>query len=382
MVEINRRRDVWKDPRYLTVGMVGEVDHDSQTNLLEKINVLLPGNKDDGLSTSALMKSCREYVVYRQDDGLFGASFINLAICSEKRKLAFFNFLDQIDMDEEDLIQSIAMCEIYEVPVVPDTSELIEPLQSAFRELYSHGFSMGEGKKKQHYRLIKSMSEMPLEPNKREVEVPSFVQPALAHASRLKLESIQKDFGFTAEFLSDLTLGLDKLEKALLGTENAENVYQRMLEAYPQVLGLNYESVHSQFGFAEKFRADFALFTPAGSTVFVELESPKHKLFTNKGDPAAPLTHAISQITDWHHWLANNYLYLGDKIPYAESPFSIIVIGRESSINQSARKKLTYMNSVNRHQFKIITYDTLLSDGRHLLSKLTGRERPNIPRLE
>jgi hypothetical protein len=169
--------------------------------------------------------------------------------------------------------------------------------------------------------------------------------------------------------------GIAALEAALDRADSPERDLQVVLETYPELFGVTYDSVTPQFAFAERFVADFAFFPGQGSTIFVEIEAPHRKLFTKRGDQTADLTHAVGQVTAWHRWLAQNALYIRDKIPNVEAPYSWIIIGRSHDLDEESRKRLSWINSVNRNQYKIMTYDELLAEARSVLSRLTGGKR-------
>ena len=98
----------------------------------------------------------------------------------------------------------------------------------------------------------------------------------------------------------------------------------------------------------------------------IEIESPVERLFTQKGDPTAPLTHAIRQISDWREWLTSNLSYarnpkelsgLGLRNITAEVP-GLILMGRSSSTDASThhrRQRLSIDLNIN-----IRTYDYLI----------------------
>ncbi len=374
---IVRRRDAWKEPRYFSIGtVVGKAD----PKTIPDINDILPGNAIEKLTETEFLKACREVIVYQQDNGLFGASLICAAICAERKTFAFYHFLDAVEMDEEELIKTLALCEVYEVPVFPDTLELNPILESLFARLYENGFEMGDGDGgKRRMVLRKSIGGSPLGDVELSLDVtlPKFVQPVLAISNQTRVDRFRQLFWHTASFLEAFVRGIEALESALSEDDLTEHKLQRVLEKHPELFGLSYQRVEPQFAFAEKFVADFAFFTGQGSTVFVEIESARRKLFTKKGDQTADLTHAIGQVTSWHQWIAQNALYAREKIPNVEAPYSLIVIGREEALTERDRQTLLWINSVNRHQYRIITYDDLLAEAKALFSKLTGSSAAN-----
>jgi hypothetical protein len=68
----------------------------------------------------------------------------------------------------------------------------------------------------------------------------------------------------------------------------------------------------------------------------VELENPKYKMFTQKGEETKELKHAIKQIQDWRDWLKNNIAYAQNTLGYmhidAKLPCFIILGKRENEV--------------------------------------------------
>lgn len=97
----------------------------------------------------------------------------------------------------------------------------------------------------------------------------------------------------------------------------------------------------------------------------IELESPKAKLFTKKGDPTAILTHAIRQIQDWRSWLLVNQNYaarsgahgglgLMDVRPDVEG---LIILGRRDENHLSTQRLRRQMASdlrIHLHSYEYV----------------------------
>ena len=98
----------------------------------------------------------------------------------------------------------------------------------------------------------------------------------------------------------------------------------------------------------------------------VELESPKLKMFTKKGNPTKALTHAIRQIQDWRAWLKRNHDYASRErnkkglglVDIDSNIPGLILIGRRNSIDPSTHELRRQM--VQDLNIKIHTYDTLI----------------------
>lgn len=102
----------------------------------------------------------------------------------------------------------------------------------------------------------------------------------------------------------------------------------------------------------------------------VELESPHRKLFTQGGDPAEYLRHAIRQIQDWRTWLTRNIGYasrLREESGLGLTDITgevkgLILIGRRAEVSDSTRDLRERMSKENA--ISIHTYDYLIDMAR------------------
>lgn len=94
--------------------------------------------------------------------------------------------------------------------------------------------------------------------------------------------------------------------------------------------------------------------------MYVELESPTHRVLLKSGRPSAQLHEAIAQITDWRDWLRENISYARDHLKLkqidAEAP-GIVIIGRRMDISQ--KHALKY-RSLSSSVLNVMSYDRLL----------------------
>ena len=49
--------------------------------------------------------------------------------------------------------------------------------------------------------------------------------------------------------------------------------------------------------------------------VFVEIERPEKRIFTEAGQLSAALTQAKNQLLDWEHWISEHKAYLKARLP-------------------------------------------------------------------
>lgn len=122
------------------------------------------------------------------------------------------------------------------------------------------------------------------------------------------------------------------------------------------------ESIVSEpaIGVGTEFKPDFIIREAAGEYVLVEIESPKCRLFTKRGDFTAEVSHAVQQVEDWQEWLEQNLPTAQRHYPDIVSPRGSIVIGRSSTLSEKERKKLARRNINTRGRLEILTYDDLI----------------------
>jgi antiviral defense system Shedu protein SduA len=166
--------------------------------------------------------------------------------------------------------------------------------------------------------------------------------------------------------------------EAALDEAQYEFDMQRFLETHPQLLIQLLTAGRGAFvlpkvRLGSEYEADFLIAHEAsGGLVWcaVELESPRAKVFTKKGDPSAILYHALRQISDWREWLSRNRDYaerprklqgLGLTDIDPELP-GLIIIGRGSDIDKEATLRRRRMARDNKVQIE--TYDWLLAQAK------------------
>lgn len=100
--------------------------------------------------------------------------------------------------------------------------------------------------------------------------------------------------------------------------------------------------------------------------VFVEIEAPRKRWFTNKGVPRAEWIEAHNQLTEWRAWIARpenqlvfraNYLSAEDK-GRAIRPHFVLVVGRRSEFE--SKSELDHLRAaLTGHDESLMTYDRL-----------------------
>ncbi len=157
-----------------------------------------------------------------------------------------------------------------------------------------------------------------------------------------------------------------------------ESDMQRFIEANPRMLIQHFAVgrgawVKPKQRLGSEYETDFLIAQQgSGGLIWyaIELERPQAILFTRKGDPSAPLTHALRQINDWREWLSRNRSYAAQSrdqeglglIDIHPDLDGLILMGRGVDIDTrmtARRRRLARDNRV-----EIETYDWLLSEAR------------------
>ena len=169
---------------------------------------------------------------------------------------------------------------------------------------------------------------------------------------------------------------LSSLE-ALLAKEGVveEEVKQFLKsEASRFIFGLDCVRVRTEHELGDDFGADFVLEYPAVRYVFVEIENPKHRLYTQGGNPTAALTHARQQVEDWQQWVEENNPYAQKKLPGCTSPEGLVVIGRRTTLTGADSRRLERANINSRGRLRVITYDDMLESAHLVVRNLEASE--------
>jgi hypothetical protein len=118
-----------------------------------------------------------------------------------------------------------------------------------------------------------------------------------------------------------------------------------------------------------EYEVDFVVGLADQQYILVEIERPEHKLFTQRGDPSAELSHAQRQVEDWRQWIHENIAYARTIMPGINEPHCWVIIGRRSHMVERDEKALARRNA-ELHHITILTYDDLLDVARRHLDNL------------
>lgn len=379
----NNRIDKWKEPESFSAIFTSP---DDEVFELLRRRQAKEENQDNhsstGISSLNVMRAAKE-LIFDLTDG--GAVFhmILYTINAEKLELEISHILDQViegdNLDElkEDVLSTLALAKILDVPVYPNNEEVAPKLAAYHRDMLIEGFNFktSDGDEKR-YKLTSSPGQLvdsfefieDLKPTEMYTPAELYLLQKAATTELSKHEEASR-------VLATLRLAISELSETLTKTNNRdEHELQRCITRNPILFGLEYKRIIPKHSLGSDYEMDYALERSSGIFDLVEIEASNHKLFTKKGDPARPLTHAEQQVLDWLDWIEKHSPYAREKLPGLLNPIGYIIIGRSSTMTKDDRARLRRRNSIMHDTIRIMTYDDLLERAKNLLSVLEGSQ--------
>jgi len=161
--------------------------------------------------------------------------------------------------------------------------------------------------------------------------------------------------------------------ETILESADREEQLQQVLTRIPVLLVQNMKGGHGRWVIPKKklgseYVTDFVIgerHSFGFDWVAVELESPKSRMFTKKGNPTKQLTHAIRQIQDWRAWLKRNQDYAARELVKGGLGLTdidsniqgMILIGRRNADDSTDELRRQMIQDL---KIKIHSYDTLV----------------------
>lgn len=175
-------------------------------------------------------------------------------------------------------------------------------------------------------------------------------------------------------------VGLNGFSKLINSAGLAEIEYQNFLKANPLILEPFHAQIWSKPRFGETLIPDFMIRSMDNSYTVVEIERPDIRIMTAAGELSASTTHAKRQALDFRDWAASNQLYAQQTYKEINRPFCLVVIGRESELNEMQRKRLQQENESTQGILKIVGFDWLLNRAKATFDNLIqyGFERDSF----
>jgi len=130
-----------------------------------------------------------------------------------------------------------------------------------------------------------------------------------------------------------------------------------------------------EIGIGKVYQADFLIENSQGEYILVEIENPKHKLFTKNNDFTKAVNHAIKQVEDWQEWIEDNLPSMQKVFQGISSPQAIVVIGRSIELTDKQRNSIRRRNINYRGRIKLITYDDLIESAYDYIQEIINNFR-------
>ncbi len=128
-------------------------------------------------------------------------------------------------------------------------------------------------------------------------------------------------------------------------------------------------------GLGTEFRIDFLIRESDGKYLMVEIENPRHPLFTKAGEFTNQVNHAIRQVEDWQQWVESNLPMVQKKYPDIVSPSGLLVIGRSQFLTNEERQRLERRNINFRGKIAIWTYDQIIDNAKSFVQSINNNLR-------
>ena len=160
--------------------------------------------------------------------------------------------------------------------------------------------------------------------------------------------------------------------RELLEGNPREEAIQSFLEENP-VIFHQFPSleIHSKPPILNRYVADFGILTPGRDLLLIEIEKPDTRLLKKNGGAAAPLQHAIGQVTDWLHQADEHRVAfldgIGVKRDNVGAVKGVVIAGRDSDYDPEHLRKL---KGIDRGRVTFLTYDDLLASMAALIERV------------
>jgi hypothetical protein len=152
----------------------------------------------------------------------------------------------------------------------------------------------------------------------------------------------------------------------------AERVIHRYLRDHPILLYPTKKRLLYEYPLTDQgklvHKVDFIVEFTTGRYILVELENPKHEIFTKRGDYSSMVGHAEKQVEDWIHFVRKNHEMLENDLPGIIAPEGIVIIGRSQAFTPHQIEKIRIRNE--KHAIKLITYDDLAEEAENHIAHI------------
>jgi Domain of unknown function (DUF4263) len=377
------RLDRWKESRRLLTVLGG--DHKPVVEFIQAHWKRLADadNPIQEMTQGSLIEAARE-LVFEMRDGIPFFSVVIYAIASERLQIEIASMLEILPPDDRseasvsDHVRNIlATAAIHETPVYPNTDEDEPHLLRFHREMLTIGSTAPDST---GARIRLKLTSRPGE----EIDSANYIEsvsatrwfsPAELGLIRNVVVRELREREAAGQILGSLRIAVEELTQRLTADARNEADLQNCLTESPILFGPEYVRVIPQYRLGAEFQMDYALERISGLVDLVEIEASSHALFTKSGNPTQQLVHAEQQVFDWIDWIERHGEYARFGLPGLVSPTGYVVIGRNASLSEADRSRLTRRNRIFQGRLVILTYDDLAARGQALLKILTGLRR-------
>lgn len=158
--------------------------------------------------------------------------------------------------------------------------------------------------------------------------------------------------------------------KLVMTSGKLEIEYQNFLKNNPYILEPFHAQIWSKPRFGEALVPDFLIRSMDNSYTVIEIEQPDFQIMTSAGELSSKTTHAKRQALDFRDWAINNKLYAENIYKDIYRPFCLVVIGRESDLDDMQMQRLKQENESTQGILKIVGFDWLYNRAKSTFDNL------------
>ena len=155
---------------------------------------------------------------------------------------------------------------------------------------------------------------------------------------------------------------LDNYEHLLVYHPDDETIYQEFFTRHPQILDPLATEVWPHPNLFGAKKPDFVVRRFDNSYLIVEIETPSKLLVTKGNYLAAPATAAMSQATDYRHYI-RKHPHIQSHFPKIDGISCLAVVGLERGLNPTQAQALRNENS-ERNLLRVVGFDWLANRAR------------------
>lgn len=174
------------------------------------------------------------------------------------------------------------------------------------------------------------------------------------------------------ELTNQLYVILDEYKKIISEKNFEERVIHRYIRDHLVLLFPTKKRLLYEYDLLEDgelvHKIDFVIEITTGRYVLVELENPKHPIFTKSGDYTAKVNHAERQVEDWMLFLRKYPESVTDDLSGMVAPEGMVVIGRNTGLNAQDKERIQVHNE--KHSIKLYTYDDLAEEAENYIGHI------------